>query len=121
MRVFITIFILIYISSCQIDNSDLGNSYYYLDGYEAKDIGYSDGAVIYKSPYKLSFREIKVKREVIQVAHDDKFILAKQVSGEGNIDTNYFVIDKQTDKIFESISLDSLERLRKRLEIKTSL
>lgn len=34
-------------------DSDLGDGYYFLTEYEAEDIGFIDGAVIYKSPKKM--------------------------------------------------------------------
>jgi hypothetical protein len=49
----LVIFVFAFFVQNQIkDNEDLGDGYYYLPPYEALDIGFPEGAVIYKSSQK---------------------------------------------------------------------
>ena len=114
MRTIILIFIILLITSCS-DNADLGNSYYYLDSFEAKDVGYPYGAIVYKSPTKNLYKNTIISREVVHVKHNDKFILAKQTV-EDKVDTNYYIIDKINDKLFGPLTLDSFTVLSNTLQ-----
>ena len=53
-----------------VDDQNLGDNYYYLPKYEAKDIGYPGGAIVYKSAEKNIFKEVKIEGEVINVKSD---------------------------------------------------
>ncbi len=111
----LTLFAVLLLSSC-VDNADLGDSYYYLDPFEAMDVGYPDGAIIYKSTKKLVYDSIIISKEVVQVSHNDQFILAKQLADLNKLDTNYFIIDKERDKIYGPIALDSCKKLKQFLK-----
>jgi hypothetical protein len=112
MKLFtLILFAALIFSSCA-DKSDLGNSYYYLDPFEAMDVGYPDGAIIYKSNKKLFFDTIIISKEVVQAIHNDKFILAKQLVDKNSLDTNYYIIDKKIDKVYGPTNLDSCEKLK---------
>lgn len=112
MRAFtLTLFSVLFFSSCA-DNADLGDSYYYLDPFEAIDVGYPDGAIVYKSTKKLVFDSIIISKEVVQVSHNDQFIFAKQLADVNKLDTNYFIIDKERDKIYGPTTLDSCQKLK---------
>jgi hypothetical protein len=112
MRTFtLTLLAVLIFTSCE-DNADLGDSYYYLDPYYAMDVGYPDGAIIYKSSRKLSFENIIISKEVVEATHNDKFIFAKQLSDTNKIDTSYYIIDKLSDKVFGPLKYDSCEKLK---------
>ena len=103
------------ICSCT-DNSDLGDSYYYLDSFEAIDVGFPNGAIIYKSKKKHQFDSIVISKEVVYAIHSNRFIFAKQLSNEQKRDTNYYIIDKLNDKIYRSTSIDSCDKLKRYLK-----
>lgn len=115
MRIIILTFITIFLSNCSNNNTELGNSYYYLDRFEATDIGYPNGAIVYKSPTKNLFKEIIISKQVVQVNHNDKYILAKQIV-TNKIDTNYYIIDKINSKLFGPLTIDSCIILSKELQ-----
>lgn len=118
MKTLATIVIVFLLSGCKWSNADLGDSYYYLESAEAIDIGFPDGAIIYKSTNQYVFKDIKVSREVIQVEHDDTYILAKQVCCGDGSDTNFFVINKKSDMVYGPLNADSLEMIRTHFNIK---
>jgi hypothetical protein len=71
---FLTLFMLV---SCN-DGSDLGNKYYYLPDYEALDIGYAYGSMVYKSENKNHFNNVLIYSEIERINYNDKYILAIQ-------------------------------------------
>lgn len=88
---------------------DLGDSYYYLPLYEAIDVGFPDGAIIYKGPQKYHYSEVKIKHEVISVKYDKEHILAIQRIGAGTDESHssiaqdhlrYYIIEKKTDIVY---------------------
>lgn len=115
MKTLILTSIVILLSSCRND-ADLGNSYYYLDTFYAMDVGYPDGAIIYKGDAEYHFDTTIISREVVQVTRNDRYIFAKQVVGENKLDTNYYVIDKVTDKVIGPVKTDVFEKLRNSLK-----
>jgi hypothetical protein len=115
MRTLILTLIILIISSCSSDESDLGQSYFYLDSFEAKDVGFPDGPVIYKSTEKYLFQKIVIGREVVQVQHNDNYIFAKQVATDNNGDTNNYIIDKLHDILYGPMTADSLTSLKRTL------
>jgi hypothetical protein len=58
------------------DEENLGDDYYYLTPYDALDVGYPGGAIVYKSDRKDFFQDIKVRGNVIKVKSDKDFIVA---------------------------------------------
>ena len=108
--VLIVIILVISFSSCK-DDANLGDSYYYLDPCEAIDVGYPDGAIIYKSDRKLVFDTTIISKQVVAVTHNDQFILAKQVSTADVYDTNYYFVDKTTDRVYGPLTLDSSKKI----------
>jgi hypothetical protein len=117
MKAFIVFSISILLSGCQWSNSDLGDSYYYLDSYEAVDVGFPDGAVIYKSSTKNLYQEIKITKQVVQVSHNDRFILVKQLTNKDRLDTNYFIIHKKYDIVYGPMNLNSFTKIKSFLKI----
>jgi di/tripeptidase len=116
MRTLIITFITILISGCS-GNADLGNSYYYLDTFEAIDVGYPYGAIIYKGDTENHFDTTIISREVVQVIRTQRYIFAKQIASENKLDTNCYVIDKTTDKVFGPVKTDSFAKLKNSLTI----
>ncbi len=99
----ITGFALWVLFKMDFDDQSLGKEYYYLPAYEAKDIGYPGGAIIYKSLQKYSFNDIKVEGEVVQVKKDDKYITAlrKPIADSSNLSiAEYYIINKEIDKVY---------------------
>jgi hypothetical protein len=107
------------------DNASLGEDYYYLPIYEAKDVGYPGGATIYKSPQKNVFRDIKIQGDIINVNYDKDFIIAIRENKDSliiekqglNMDKffQYFIIEKKSDKVFGPFNKE--EYLQKRSEL----
>lgn len=113
----------------RIDEQYLGEDYYYLPKYEAIDIGYPGGAVIYKSKQKNVFSDVKIHADVISVNNNKEFIIALQKIDSTNIEkTNpnildkdsllYFIIVKKSDLVYGPFS--KMEYLKKREELKIS-
>jgi len=85
------------------DEQDLGDNYYYLPKYEAIDLGYPGGAIIYKSPQKHLYSDIKIHREVVSVNSNNDFVIAIQKLDSSNTENDslqYFIIVKESDLIF---------------------
>ena len=104
------------------NEQDLGNNYYYLPMYEAIDVGYPGGAIIYKSDTKYYYDDIKIKGNVIGINHNSDFIIVVQKPINVNkinkkiIDTfNYYVISKQTDKVYGPYN--KKEYMQKRIKL----
>lgn len=111
----------------QVDEQDLGGNYYYLPNYEAIDIGYPNGAVIYKSKQKLVFNDVKIPGDVISVNKNKEFIIAIQKVDSldherihtnvlDSTSLNYFIIVKKIDLVYGPYR--KLEYLKKREELK---
>ena len=109
-----------------INDHYLGDKYYYLPKYEAIDIGYPGGAIIYKSPKKNLFQYIKVRGNIKEVVFDKDFIIAtrnedtpylgKAHSGVAKKKSlHYFIIVKRTDLVYGPYSEN--EYIRKREEL----
>ena len=116
MKKLLIIFILFNLTSCKWSNAYLGDNYYYLDMDEAKDVGYPDGAIIYKSTERYLFSDIKIKGNVIEVKSNDKFIVAKQIPiNQKKI--NYYIINKSKDQVYGPHNADSIRVLIKKFKI----
>ncbi|MDP2337288.1 MAG: DUF3997 domain-containing protein [Bacteroidota bacterium] len=94
-----------------VDEQNLGDNYYYLPKYEAIDVGYPGGAIIYKSPQKNLIRNIKVHGNVYEVSFNEDFIIAIQNADTSYLEKahssiaeknslNYFIIVKKSDLIY---------------------
>ena len=110
-----------------VNEQNLGDNYYYLPEYEAIDIGYPYGAIIYKSEQRYVFNDVKIHRNVISINKNKQFIIAIQQddsinikSGQSNVlDSNhlhYFIILKKTDVVYGPLS--KIEYMKKRDELK---
>ena len=84
---------------------DLGDGYYFLPEYEALDIGFPDGAIVYKSNNKNSYsiEDIKIPATVIEAKNRGDYIIAIQIPQNDTV-KKYFVIDKKDGKIFKDLN-----------------
>ncbi len=112
----------VFIINFMEDAHTLGNDYYYLPLYEAIDIGFPGGSVIYKSYQKNVFTDIKIRGEVTAVNYDDNFIIATQQKKENaenysDKTVNYFIIVKITDDVYGPLSKTEYIQKRKYLGV----
>lgn len=104
---------------CRNNKQDLGDNYYYLPEYEAVDIGFPDGAVIYKAKQKNVFNDIKIRGKIVDVISNPEFIIALQKKDSANFNNDsmqYYIIAKKTDSIYGPY--ETQEYLKKRKELK---
>jgi hypothetical protein len=123
--VVILLLVVVYLLWGRTNEQDLGDNYYFLPEYEAIDIGYPDGAIIYKSSQRNVFSDVKIHRTVIGVNKNKDFIIAIQHDDSVNVkcmqstvldSLHYFIIAKQTDKVYGPFS--KMDYLKKRAELK---
>lgn len=121
--VIILVLVVLYLTWGKGNEQDLGDNYFYLPKYEAVDIGYPDGAIIYKSKERNVFSDVKIHRNVISVDKNKDFIIAVQQDDSVTQPKvqdikflHYFIIAKQTDMVYGPFS--KIEYLRKREELK---
>lgn len=57
----------------------LGNNYYYLTDYEALDVGYPHGSIVYKSDRINSFDDIVVYSDIEKCIYNSEYILISQI------------------------------------------
>lgn len=102
------------------DEQTLGENYYYLPEYEAYDVGYPEGGIIYKSSERYLFSNIIIHGNVIRMNDNKGFIIAMQLKNDSTkIDKNellhYFIIEKKSDLIYGPYKKE--EYLQKREEL----
>jgi len=105
------------------DDQDLGDNYYYLPKYEAIDVGYPGGAIVYKSSQKYLYSDIKIHGDVISVNSNKDFVIAIQrIDSSNNEKTHsgianlqFYIIVKSSDLVYGPYS--KKEYLQKRQEI----
>ncbi|MFH6963022.1 hypothetical protein ACHRVK_11540 [Flavobacterium plurextorum] len=107
--------LLFIIFSCA-DNTNLGNDYYYLPEYEAMDIGYPNGAIIYKSFNKNVFKDVKISANVKKAKSNINYIIALQIP-KNSSKRNYFIIDKRYDKIYGPLEKIDFFKLKSKMRI----
>lgn len=97
MKTYLSILIIasFLLQSCQNDEN-LGDNYHVLSGYEAKDVGYPYGAIIYKSNQKYSFKEVIIYSDVIAYKSDDAYII---------------ILQKPNKEIMRNIIIDNIKYL----------
>ena len=111
------------------DEQDLGDNYFYMPKYEAMDVGYPGGGIVYKSPEKYFYKEIKITGNVAEAYANKDFIIASQNTDTSYIETMhsnvakqglmlYFIIEKKSDLIYGPYKKE--EYLQKREELKVS-
>ena len=109
------------------DEQNLGDNYYYLPEYEAVDVGYPEGATIYKSSQKYAYEEIKVCGDIVCVKKNKRYIIVaervdstadivcKHLSNADSVSLHYFIIAKSSGIVFGPYR--KLEYLQKREEL----
>lgn len=123
----ILLLVVLYLTLRRGNEQDLGDNYFYLPKYEAIDIGYPDGAIIYKSAERNVFSDVKIHKNVISVNKNEDFIIAIQQDDSVNIKSiyptvqdskylHYFIIVKQTDMVYGPFR--KIDYLKKREELK---
>lgn len=76
MKFSIVILILFIMIGCH--KGDLGGDYYYLPDYEAVDIGYSYGSIIYKSTQQNTYNKVLIYADVIDCKYSSDYIIVLQ-------------------------------------------
>lgn len=112
----------------------LGDNYYYLPEYEAIDMGFHGGAVIYRSKRKNLFSDIKIQGNIINVSHNSEFLIAIQqqvdsfgvkkenfVTKDPNKVLNYFIIDKDSGTLFGPYTKEQYILKRNQISVPTDL
>lgn len=104
--VFMVLLIGAIVSLTITDDQDLGDGYYYLPNYEAIDIGYPDGPIIYRSTQKRYFMEVIIKDNIHNVVSNRKYIVvyAKEkekcsLSDSKRGNDRYYIINKKSGKV----------------------
>ena len=108
----------------EIDEQDLGGNYYYLPAYEAVDVGYPGGAIIYKSQQKYSYSDVKIQEEVISVNNNKDFVLAIQKLNNSSTKRDslqYYIIAKKSDLVYGPYDKKRYMQKRKELNVPNKL
>jgi hypothetical protein len=112
MRKISKIILLLFISlligcSFFFDKEKLGDNYYYLSIFDAYDVGFEKGPIIYKSNQKMVFEKIIIEGDVVEVNYNDNYIIAKKANHIefrkeyfNDEKVEYFIISKKSDSIF---------------------
>jgi hypothetical protein len=106
------------------DGQDLGNDYYYLPDYEAIDMGFPGGAIIYKSKQKYVFNDIKVYKNVVNANSNNDFVLAIQKLDDFSIEKDslqYYIIVKKTDLVHGPYNKKKYSQKREELGVPEKL
>lgn len=111
------------------DEQDLGDNYYYLPEYEAIDVGYPGGAIVYKSSQKYLYSDIKIKGDVISVNSNKDFVIAIQKIDSSNmekthsviVDLQFYIIVKSSDLVYGPYSKKEYLQKRKELGVPNKL
>jgi len=114
------------------NEQNLGDNYYYLPKYEALDIGFPDGAIIYKSAQRNVFSDVKIQKNVVSVNKNKEFIIAIREDDSLNINNansksldssylHYYIIVKKTDVIYGPLNRNEYLKKRKVLKIPDNL
>ena len=106
------------------DEQDLGDNYYFLPEYEAIDIGFPDGATVYKASQKYVFNDIKIQGNVVNAISNTDFIIVSQRKGSSKVENDslqYYIIAKKTDSIYGPYNTDGYLQKRKKLIVPKKL
>ena len=128
MKYLLTFTIMALCLSCNEKN--LGGGYYYLPDYEAIDVGYPYGSMIYKSKSEYHYEQILIVSDLVNVRQSGDFIVVKQIpnlelykkfvhdsdSLRGSITpnlfmnpANYYMIYQISNKMSEPLSRETLK------------
>lgn len=119
-KIFIVLGFLLF--SC--DEAILGDNYYYLTDYEARDVGYEYGSIVYNSSSIDNFKDIIVYSDIEKCKSDNEFILVLQVPNKPLMISrlknslefwnSYFLKNKKNinvDLVHGEISLENINKL----------
>lgn len=73
---FISVVVFVFLISCGAQGYK--ENYFYLSRYEALDVGYPYGAIVYKSPEEYLYRNVIIGGNVLIFKQNSKYIVAKQ-------------------------------------------
>lgn len=114
------------------DKTNLGHNYCFLPEYEAIDVGYPLGAIIYKSKYKYRFSKIIVSNKVLDVNYNQEHIivLQKRCDIETSIENPsefterkcsdtlaYYIIEKKTDSLYGPFNKNMFVKYKNLLKV----
>ena len=123
IRILILFFVVIIILLWGNDEQNLGDDYYYLPDYEAIDVGYPGGPIIYKSQQKYLYSDIKL-RDVVDAISNSDFVIASQKKDSFNFEKDslqYYIIVKKTDSIYGPYDRGEYLQKREKLNIPKKL
>ena len=112
-------------SSC-FSEAELGNGYYYLSNYDAIDVGYNEGSLIYKSTQKSYYQTILIQGGILEVTKDRDFILVGQNKQQVDLKHKtavyyYWIINKNNSEIFGPLTFDDYLKKKKELAVPETL
>lgn len=113
----LTVVVLLYMLIIPIQDISMGNNYWYLSQSAAKELSYSEDAMIYKSFESGNYSDIIINPTVIDICFNDNFILAKQWN-KGNSNLNFYIINKISDSLYGPFS--NVEFLKARIRLNVS-
>ena len=131
LKISITIFILILLSYLIVtifikDEQNLGNGYYFLPDYEAIDIGYSYGNMLYKSDKKNHFNNIIIFSDIKKINFNNYYIIVlqrpnkklvlKQIEDDLTLWNNYYTVNKKDSIVTFNFNKISLVRINNIIE-----
>lgn len=110
----------------RIDQQTSGERYYYLPEYEAYDLGFPDGGIIYKSSEHNVFSQIIIHGNVVAMNENSAFIIALQRNNESTANStlhsmNYYIIDRKTDAIYGPYKEEEYLVKREELQVPRNL
>lgn len=113
-------------SSC-FSEAELGDGYYYLSYYDAIDVGYNEGSLIYKSTQKSYYQTILIQGGIVEVKKNKQFIIVGQ--NKQQVDRNfktevyyYWIIDKKNKPdVYGPFTLDDYLTKKRELEVPKNL
>jgi hypothetical protein len=113
------------------DKQELGEGYYYLPRYEAVDVGYPGGPVVYKSAHKHLFSHIRIDGDLKGINSNRRFILAVRQPLAASAaskaipmkqqDLQYFILVKASDAVYGPYSRKEYARQRTILDVPAHL
>lgn len=112
-------------SSC-FSEAELGNGYYYLSYYDAIDVGYNEGSLIYKSTQKSYYQTILIQGGILEVAKDRDYILVGQNQQQTDLKYKtavyyYWIINKNNSEVFGPLTFDEYMVKKKELGVPKDL
>lgn len=124
------ILMFLFATSCSFfqDEDVLGDGYYYMPYYEAKDVGAPFGSIVYTSDQKNCYNEdgILIKGGIVQIINDGHFILVgqnkKQEDDKKDKSVYYlWIVDKQTSDVYGPMSFEQYLAKKKDLGVPEKL